>query len=171
MGPEVAKILRDAQPNRERLLAEGGSIRPGHYTADDLRRLPRGEWGAYIAEHARVRELGIVDLWPIQGNREHVVYVLPTRGSVIGSFTAELLDRLEAKREVLGLEVDLERHLGVLVERWDRSNEPKETPVPEIPAEIDVLWIVHAWRQRFDDKYPVWVARRGEPAWRVYEAS
>lgn len=67
----------------------------------------------------------------------------------------------------LGLERDLDRHLGVLVERWDRSNEPLDTPVPEIPAEIDVLWIVHAWRQGFDT-YPVWVARRGDTAWRLY---
>ena len=37
------------------------------------------------------------------------------------------------------------------------------TPVPEIRAEIDVLRTVHAWRQGFD-AYPVWVARRGEPA-------
>jgi hypothetical protein len=170
MEPDVVKILRDAQPIRERLLADDGSIRPGYYTGEDLLRRPRDVWSAYIAEHGRLRELGIVDLKPIQSEKRNVVYVLPTRGGTVGSFTAELLERLQEKREVLGLEANLERHLGVLVERWDRSNEPEDTPVPEIPAEIDVLWIVHAWRQAFDT-YPVWVARRGESAWSVYTAS
>jgi hypothetical protein len=167
MEPEVAKILRDAQVNRERLLREGGFIRPGWYTSDDLMRLPRREWSAYTAEHERVKELGIVDLTPIHSERENVVYVLPSRADTVGSFTPELLGALEAKREVLALVPNVERHLSVLVERWDRSNEPEETPVPEIPAEIDVLWIAHAWRQGFEG-YPVWVARRGESSWRVY---
>jgi hypothetical protein len=166
MEDEVAKILRDAQVNRERLLQEGGFIRPGWYTSDDLMRLPREQWGAYIAEHDRVKSLGIQHLTPIHSERENVVFVVPTRGAVIESFAPELFHALEEKREVLGLEHDLEGHLGVLVERWDRSNEPQETPVPEFPAEIDVLWIVHAW---FELGYPVWVARRGETMWRVYE--
>jgi len=169
MESEIIQILRDAQVNREGLLREGGFIRPGSYTSDDLMRLPREQWGAYIAEHDRVKSLGIDDLTPIQSERENVVFVLPSRGAVIESFAPELLHALEAKREVLGLEHDLEGHLGVLVERWDRSNEPEETPVPEIPAEIDVLWIVHVWRQGFEQGYPVWVARRGETTWRVYE--
>jgi hypothetical protein len=64
------------------------------------------------------------------------VYVLPSRADLIGSFTPELFRALEAKRKVLGLEADPERHLRVLVERWDRSNEPEDTPAPEIPAEM-----------------------------------
>lgn len=167
MEPEIAKILRDAQANRERLLREGGFIRPGWYSSDDLLRLPRREWSVYTAEHERVKALGIVDLTPILSEREDVVYVIPSRTDLVLSFTPELDRALERKREVLRLERDYERHLGVLVERWDRSNDPEATPVPEIPPEIDFLWIVHAWRQAFDE-YSVWVARRGETAWRVY---
>jgi hypothetical protein len=153
--------------NRERLLREGGFIRPGWYTSDDLMRLPQREWRAFTDEHERVKELGVIELKPIHSERENVVHVLPSRGGTVESFTPELVEALDRKREVLGLERDRERHLGILVERWDRSNEPEDTPVPEIPAEIDVLWIVHAWRQGFDS-YPVWVVRRGESAWRVY---
>jgi hypothetical protein len=35
------------------------------------------------------------------------VYVLPSRTDLVGSFTPELLERVEAKREVLGLVPDL----------------------------------------------------------------
>lgn len=167
--PEVREILRDAQQVRERLLATGGFIRPGWYTSEDLMRLPRREWSTYTAEHERVKALGIEDLTPIRSERENVVHVLPSRGDLVVSFTPELAGALEAKREVLGLVGDHEHHLGVLLERWDRSNEPEDTPVPEIPEEIDVLWIVHAWRQGFAE-YPVWAARRGNTAWRLYAA-
>ena len=40
MEPEIAKIIRDAQVNRERLLLEDGFIRPGWYTFRDLEPLP-----------------------------------------------------------------------------------------------------------------------------------
>jgi hypothetical protein len=167
MEPEIAKILRDAQQIRGRLAATDGFIRPGFYTSDELMRLPRREWSSYVAEHHRVKELGIVELKPISSERENVIRVVPSRTDTIPGFSPELLEVLEAKREVLGQETDLERHLGVLVERWDRSNEPEDTPVPEIPPEIDSLWIVHSWRQGLD-QYPVWVARHGDAAWRVY---
>lgn len=62
---DIAKILRDAQPIRERLLATEGYIRPGSYTSDDLFRLRRGAWDAYIAEHGRLKSLGIEELKPI----------------------------------------------------------------------------------------------------------
>jgi hypothetical protein len=114
-------------------MAPDGYIRPGEYTSDDLMRLPQREWSAYSAEHACVKELGVVELKPIRSERENVVYVVPSRTELVGSFTPELLGALESKREVLRLERDLDRHLSILVERWDRSNEPEDTPVPEIP--------------------------------------
>jgi hypothetical protein len=172
MEPVVAKILRDAQPIRERLIAADGQIRPGDYTSDDLMRLPSSWWSAYTAEHKRLKELGILELKPISPTeRDHVVYVAPGRTDLVETLSPDLREALEAKRQVLGLQNDLERHLGVYVERWDRSNEPEDTNVPEIPPEIDVLWIVHAWKQLFEDDYPVWVVRRGQATWRLYAAS
>lgn len=85
----------------------------------------------------------------------------------IGSFSRELERAVHAKVATLAREHDLERHLGVLVDHWDVSNEAEETPVPEIPTEIDVLWVVHRWKQHFE-WLPVWVTRRGETTWRVY---
>ena len=164
---EIAKILQDATKSRERLLETEGFIRPGIYTDADLMRLPRSEWGSFIAEHERVRELGIVELKPTRGIRDHFVWVLPTQGGPVGPFSDELHGALEAKRETLGLEQDLERHLGVWVDRWDVSNEPAHTPAPELPPEIDVLWVVHRWRESFDEA-PVWVVRRRERSWRVH---
>jgi hypothetical protein len=62
---------------------------------------------------------------------------------------------------------DLERHLGVLVDRWGVLNESESTPLPQIPEEIDFLWVVHRWEQGYD-WLPTWVARRGETTWRVH---
>ena len=168
--PEIAKILRDALPNRERLLRTGGFIRPGIYNEADLRRLPRREWDPYIAEHERVRQLGVVELKPFFAKQEHVVVVLPSRGAAIGSFSAELERAIDAKRRTLTLSRDLETHLGVMVDRWDVSNEPHETPAPELPPEVDVLWLVHRWAQELESS-PVWVARRGDSDWRVCASS
>lgn len=167
LEPEIAKVLRDAQPVRQRLLEADGYIRPGWYTSDDLVRLPRDRWDAYIAEHDRLKELGLEEVKPIESKREQAVYVLPFRSGLIGSFDDELRDRVGAKAGVLGEVGDLERHLGVLVHRWDVSNEPSSAAVPPMPSTIDVLWVVHRWEQGFDFR-PVWVARRGDTAWRVY---
>jgi hypothetical protein len=54
-----------------------------------------------------------------------------------------------------------------LVDRWDVLNESGATPLPQIPEEIDFLWVVHRWEQGYD-WLPTWVARRGETTWRVH---
>jgi hypothetical protein len=79
----------------------------------------------------------------------------------------ELAGAVAAKAATLRREHDLERHLGVLVDRWDVLNESGATPLPQIPEEIDFLWIVHRWEQGYD-WLPTWVARRGETTWRVH---
>jgi hypothetical protein len=167
---EIVKVLHDAQPNRERLLATDGYIRPGWYTDRDLLRLRRSQWAGYIAEHERLKGIGLIELKPIRAGGEHIVFVMASRTGLVGSFTDELGRAVGAKAKTLARDQDLERHLGVLVERWDVSNEPAQTPVPEIPAEIDILWVVHRWKRGLDWQ-PVWVTRRGEAEWRVYETS
>lgn len=167
----ILDLIRQAQPIREEMLESDGYIRPGWYTVDDIMRRRPENRSAFIAEHQRLKGLGIVEIRPISySKREHAVIVLPLRGAVVGGFFTELEARVANRAPMLEAEAaDLERHLGILVHRWDVSNEPEATPVPEIPAQIDVLWVVHRWRQDFD-WLPVWVARRGYPAWRVYEA-
>jgi hypothetical protein len=166
LEPEILKIIRDAQPIRERLLATRGSIHPGDY-ANDLARLPRALWASLIAEHARLRELGLNDVAPVRTNRENFVGVLPVRGAVIRRFEGELQERVNAKADVLGEVVDLERHLAVLVHRWDVSGDADSTPVPQLPPTIDVLWVVHRWQH--DREHPeIWITRRSRPRWSVH---
>lgn len=170
MEPEIAKIIRDAQVNRERLLREDGFIRPGWYTFHDLQRLPTREWDPFMAEHERLKQLGIIEVKPIRATRENGVMIMVSRSAEgFGSFREELDGAMARKIGTLRREHDLERHLGVYLRRWDRSSEPEDTPVPEIAYEIDVLWVVHAWRREAFDYPPLWVARRGETAWRVYD--
>lgn len=168
MGPKVEEVLRQARPIREKLLAANDTIRLGDYTVEDVMRLPLEERSEFILARQNERELGIRSLTPIRSGRDHVVQVGSTRGDIVGSFSSELDKAIEAKRETLRLVSHLEGHLGVLLHRWDRSSAQEDTPVPRIPDEIDVLWIVHAWRTWLDDAHPVWVARRGETSWRVY---
>jgi hypothetical protein len=140
MESEIARIIRDAQVNRERLLRENGSIRPGWYTFHDLEPLPTREWQAFIAEHERLKQLGIIEVKPVRATRKHGVLVMVQRGAMgFGSFGEELDVAIAKKLATLRVETDLERHLAVLVERWDRSNEPEDTPVPELPSDIHVL--------------------------------
>lgn len=168
LEPEIVKVLRDAQPIRRRLLESDGFIRPGYYSSDDLLRLPRDRWDAFIAEHNRLKEFGLEEVKPMESKREHAVHVLPYRSAMIGSFDAELRERIASKADVLGKVGELERHLAVLVHRWDVSNDPRSTPVPPLPPTVDALWVVHRWQQDLD-WHPVWFAGRGQTTWRTYD--
>jgi hypothetical protein len=166
LEPEILKVIRDAQPIRERLLATGGFIRPGYYTSD-LMRLPRDRWASFMAEHERLRELGLNDVTPVRSSRENFVGVLPVRGAVIRGFGVELQERVSAKADVLGEVGDLHRHLAVLVHRWDVSGDADSMPVPELPPTIDVLWVVHRW-QHDRERPEIWITRRWRSSWSVY---
>jgi hypothetical protein len=167
LEPEILKVIRCAQPIREQLLATGGSIRPGYYTSDDLLRLPRDRWASFMAEHQRLRELGLNNVTPVRWSRENFVGVLPGRGAVIGGFEVDLQERVNAKADVLGEVGDLQRHLAVLVHRWDVSGDADSMPVPALPPTIDVLWVVHRW-QHDRERPETWVTRRWRSSWSVH---
>lgn len=169
LEPEIAKVLRDAQAIRERLLREGGEIRPGQYTSDDLFRLPSDRARkAFALEHKRLKEMGLVSVKPVRAEREHVVGVLPVTGvREIGSFTRELASALDDNAEKLGEAQGFDRHLAVLVDRFDASTYPEQTPIPKFPPTLDVLWVVHRWRHG-EDWLAVWVARSQDSEWRVH---
>jgi hypothetical protein len=167
LEPEILKVIRDAQPTRERLLATGGSIRPGYYTSDELVRLTRKQQASFIVEHMRLKQLGLDSVTPMGANRENYVGVIPGRGAAIRGFDAELQERINAKAGVLGRAPDLERHLAVLVQRWDVSGDPDSMPVPELPSSIDILWVVHRWNLEREQR-EIWVTRRWPSAWNVY---
>src|SRR5262245_16189913 len=56
-----------------------------------------------------------------------------------------------------------ERHLAVLVHRWDASTDPAQTPPPTLADRVDVLWVVVANRRPVQ----VWTVGAGEHAWRI----
>jgi hypothetical protein len=167
LGPEILKVIRDAQPMREQLLANSGSIRPGVYSSDDLARLPRDRWGALIAEHERLKELGLDDVTPVHMDRDNFIGVLPMRVGMVRGFDDELQERVNAKAGVLGQAPDLQRHLAVLVHRWDVSGSPESMPPPDLPPTIDVLWVVHRWTHE-RGRPEVWVTRRWRSSWSVH---
>jgi hypothetical protein len=166
---EIIKVLRDAQPVREKLLREDGQIRPGHYTSDELLALPNDEARRrFAAEHKHLKEMGLEEVKPVVAGREHVVGVLPLTGWFdIGPFTDELQEAVNDNAEKLGEPQGLEHHLAVLVDRFDASTYPELTALPFFPEELDVLWVVHRWRHG-ETWRAVWVARAGDDSWRIH---
>jgi hypothetical protein len=80
----------------------GASIRPGQYTSDDLLRLHHDQWSSVIAEHERLKELGLDDVHPLRmEKREHFVGVVPMRGAMIRHCDEDLQERVNAKAGVL----------------------------------------------------------------------
>jgi hypothetical protein len=169
LEPEIVKVLRDAQPIREKLLDSDGQIRPGQYTSDDLLALPNDRArGAFAAEHKRLKAMGLEELKPVRARSEHVVGVLPVTGwREIGSFAEDLQYAVDDNARKLGEAAHLEHHLAVLVDRFDASAYVELTDVPTFPPEIDVLWVVHRWKHG-EEWHAVWVARPGGAEWRVY---
>jgi len=167
LGPEILKVIRKAQPMREQLLANSGSIRLGIYSSDDLGRLPPDRWGAFIAEHERLKELGLNGVTPIAGKRENYIGVMPGRADIVRGFDEELRERINKKADALGKVGDLERHLAVLVYRWGVSGDPESMAVPELPPTIDILWVVHRWTYE-RDRPEIWVAGRRSSSWSVH---
>ncbi len=169
LEPIIADVIRDAIPMRETLVARGWGIRPNHYTSDDLRRLPSDRARrAFVKRHQQVKAMGLEEVLPVESRREHVVAVLPMSGvRVFGAFTEELRRAVTDNASKLGEVRGLERHLAVLVDRFDLVPDPDLTPPPKFPRGLDCLWVVHRWR-RLQDWLAVWVARRGDALWRVY---
>jgi hypothetical protein len=166
LQPVILDIIREKQSEREQMLADGTSIRPGSYT-NDLAKLPTDRWGAYIAEQERLRELGLNSVTPIASKRENYIGVMPGRGDIVRGFDEELRERIDAKAKVLGKVGDFQRHLAVIVLRWDVSGDPESMAVPELPPTIDILWVVH--RSTYGgDRPEVWVARRSSSSWSVH---
>jgi hypothetical protein len=105
---------------------------------------------------------------PVESRRENVVAVLPTTGARrFGPFNDELAKAVADNVGKLSEVGDLERHLAILVDRFDAEGDPVATPPPALPPAIDCLWIVHRWRGP-DDMLAVWLARAGDSAWRVH---
>lgn len=140
------------------------------YGWEDLARLPSDEARArFVARERRLRDAGIAEVSRIpEPTREHAVWVLPTTDvRIIGSFADWLQATIDDNAAKLAEAEGDEHHLGVLVLRFDASTFPEETPVPDLPGGVDVLWVVHVWGARHA---AVWRARRGEKSWAILPA-
>jgi hypothetical protein len=170
LEPEILAILRDREA-REELLRTGKEIWLGHYTADDLLALGReSKQREFMALHERLRSMGLVSINPVEGDEELLIAVLPITSvrEVVG-FGRFLESVVEDNATKLGeTGPGYEHHLGVIVDRFDASDFPHLTPPPELPAEVDVLWIVHRWRHGSDSRF-AWRLSRGDDSWTVYE--
>lgn len=170
LEPEILTILRD-RAAREELLRTGKEIWLGHYTADDLLALGReSRQRAFMALHERLRSMGLVSIKPVEGEDELLIAVLPVTSvrEVVGfgPFLDAVVEDNAGKLGETGPEY--EHHLGLLVDRFDASDFPHLTPPPELPQEINVLWIVHRWHHGSESRY-AWKLGRGGEEWNVYE--
>lgn len=170
LEPEILNILRD-RAAREELLRTGKEIWLGHYTADDLLALGReSKQQEFMALHERLRSMGLVSIKPVEGEAEFLIAVLPVTSvrEVVG-FGPFLDAVVEDNAKKLGeTGSEYEHHLGVIVDRFDASDFPHLTPPPELPADVDVLWVVHRWRHGSDTRF-AWRLARGDKEWSVYE--
>lgn len=170
LEPEILAILRDREARVE-LLRTGKEIWLGHYTADDLLALGReSKQRAFMALHERLRSMGLVSIKPVEGEAELLVAVLPVTSvrEVVG-FGPFLDAVVEDNAKKLGeTGSEYEHHLGVIVDRFDASDFPHLTAPPELPADVDVLWVVHRWRHGSDSRF-AWRLARGDREWSVHE--
>lgn len=170
LEPEILAILRDREARVE-LLRTGKDIWLGHYTAEDLLALGReSKQQEFMALHERLRSMGLVSIKPVEGEAELLIAVLPVTSvrEVVGfgRFLEAVVDDNALKLGETGQ--GYEHHLGVIVDRFDASDFPHLTSPPELPTEIDVLWIVHRWRHGSDSRFG-WKLSRGDDDWTVYE--
>jgi hypothetical protein len=144
------------------------SVRPGWYTSQDLVR-SRAAWGRhgpakFKKAHEIARALGIVEVTKVE-DAGSVVGVLPITDAVRIEGFADLLDQAIADNAAkLGRARPRQTHLAVLVNRFDASRFPTETPIPRLFEEVDVLWVIHRWHNHL--QLPkVWWATRGSMEW------
>jgi hypothetical protein len=171
LEPEILAILRDREARVE-LLRTGRDIWLGHYTADDLLAFGReSKQREFMALHERLRSMGLVSIKPVEGEADLLIAVLPVTSvrEVVGfgRFLEAVVEDNAGKLGETGPEY--EHHLGVIVDRFDASDFPHLTPPPELPAEIEILWIVHRWRHASDSRL-AWKLARGDDDWTVYQA-
>jgi hypothetical protein len=112
--------------------------------------------------------MGLDELLPHQWKEANFVGVLPMTGvRIIGGFGQYLSETIAGNAAKLGEASGHERHLAVLIDRFDAAPDPSLTQVPEMPPELDCLWVVHRWRTDAD-QLSAWVARSGDQEWRIH---
>lgn len=173
------------------LIRNGTEIRPGDYTVEDLAVADlAGKLDNFLARHRDLVKLGVIELSRCIDPHDVVarhpelaklpsvqielaeyprdeVKVIPIAGvRTISGVVGDLVEALFNNADKLRAAVDFERHLVVEVVKWYASRDPRDTPVPPLPPEIDRLWVLH--RRAEARGWPhVWWVDRHQSEWSI----
>lgn len=157
--------MRAISPAVKPLMEAGTEISPMRYTSEDLiDARARGELHAFRNRHRHLDGMGLSKLERQPASDEVSVFVVGPEPGITG-FSAELAKAVADNGAKLAEARPRETHLAVLVDRWQCSNDPARTSPPVLPAEIDMLWVVHVVRTPNGEAF-VWQAHRGDESWR-----
>lgn len=143
-------------------------IVPGERT--DLDRIAAGDNDAGC-DARKLLDLGLVSADCLSMSSSHHVDVFPpvTDGAWRSlGFRSELEEAVRANSQKLAAARPRETHLVAVVGDPATSPDPADTPVPSVPAEIDVLWVVLAVHFTSYGVHRVWRADRGATEWAPY---
>lgn len=156
--------IKSLTPEVEALIDAGRMIRPGDYTSEDLRNLDSDAASEFGAMHSRLERMGLTSLQPTGREGRIKVHGFTGPGSIsgfpkrLGSWVADNTDKF---RPVVNTHW---KHLVVVVTATDLSAEPRRTPPPPLPVEIDRLWVIHTLGGRREGD-ALWWCDRGAFDW------
>lgn len=146
------------------LMRAGESFRPGEYTSDELMALGSLERDVFLSRHRRFKALGLVEIENV-GSENGVRCIAFGSGSEISGFSDRLALEVARNATKLGQAAPRESHLAVLSYDLLASRLPTKTAPPELPSQVDYLWVIHSWPET-PGLVEVWLAARGESSWR-----
>lgn len=159
-----AASMRGLEPEIRELIRQGEAIRPGDYDAAELLERDEAEARRVVELHRELEQLGLINLEPLKGETGNFVAVLSFGGgTVVSGFDLALREVVRSNSRKLDQARPRRTHLAVDVARFDASRYPHQTPPPELPPEIDMLWIIHRYGPT--NLPGVWSLSRGEEEW------
>ena len=165
LGIRVGSNTNKLRPRLVELIRrENGTTAPARYSASEAPSDASDETLHLLVE---MLELGFVSALRLPSVGSGMVTVFPPighDGPNSPGFGTLLRDAIACNRVKLGDCRPRETHLVVTLDRPDVSASPLDTPVPQLPSEVDVLWIVLGY---YNAKwtYRVWQATRAQDGW------
>lgn len=149
---------------------KGAFLRPGQYGADDLMQFTwERQRREFIAEHERMRRLGLVELHFVGPDESRVEFLAQSEMFVVEHGLDAVAQALEDNSAKLGEARPRETHLAVHVRRPEMSSDLSEADTLQLPGEVDVLWLMYIWHRRPDNSRQVWSLTRGSDTWRSHD--
>lgn len=161
LGIAMPARLRELETEVARLMETGDEFEPS-YSSDALLAMVPEAVEAFLDRHRSLRRLGLSMLRK-RASHDTVQVLLAGAGFRIEGFSSDLQDIVDRKASTLREARPYQTHLAVLVVRWDFSDASEETRPPVLPADIDVLWVVHP--ARGEEPVRLWRLDRGAQRW------